>query len=240
MNATETTRESAPRGPRLGALQWVLLGVSGLLMAAGVGLGIAGTLAEPPAVGAAAPAQGPAAGGGDGPRGSDMASGLVGGGGALVGGGGALDTGGGAGGGVTWPFPIPGLPGGQPQGQPDGQPAPDQGQEVPPVGAPPVADPWSPAIFRMGFGFFVGFAMAYALRSFVKVTVVSAGVFFLLMFGLQYAGLVQVQWSAMAERYDTLQDWLLAQVGGFRAFVTGYLPAAGATLAGLGLGFLRK
>lgn len=233
MNATETTNESAPRGPRLGALQWVLLGVSGLLMAAGVGLGIAGTLADPSAVEAAALAQGPAAGGVDGPRGSDMASGLV-------GGGGALDTGGGAGGGVSWPFPIPGLPGGQPQGPPGGQSAPAQGPQAPPVDAPPVADPWSPAIFRMGFGFFVGFAMAYALRSFVKVTVVSAGVFFLLMFGLQYAGLVQVQWSAMAERYDTLQDWLLAQVGGFQAFVTGYLPAAGATLAGLGLGFLRK
>lgn len=224
----KTTDPSAAAAKRLGPLQWVLLVVSGLLMASGVGLGIAGTLEDPKAAEQIrqmqqqeAAAKGLGAQDSE-PQAGDMASGFVGGGGD-----------------VRWPFPVPGLPGAQPESEPEG--GEDGGQPAAVDREPaPVADPWSPAIFRMGFGFFVGFAMAYALRSFVKVTIVSAGVFFLLLFGLQYAGLVEVKWAAMADRYDSLQEWLLAQVGGFRAFVTGYLPSAGAALAGLGLGFMRK
>lgn len=223
----KTTDPAAAAAKRLGPLQWVLLVVSGLLMASGVGLGIAGTLEDPKAAEQIRQMQQEAAAQGLGaqdsePQAGDMASGFVGGGGD-----------------VRWPFPVPGLPGGQPESVPESGQGGGQPAAVEPEPAP-VADPWSPAIFRMGFGFFVGFAMAYALRSFVKVTIVSAGVFFLLLFGLQYAGLVEVKWAAMADRYDSLQEWLLAQVGGFQAFVTGYLPSAGAALAGLGLGFMRK
>lgn len=218
MSVTSDTGEAiVGTARRLGPLRWALLGLSGVFMACGVGLGVAGTLEDPAIVEQARqPQQQPAP-----PAGSDMASGFVG-------------SGGGSGGGVTWP--LPGLP-----GVGDGDETAGEGAPVAAAGeGTPVADPWSPAIFRMGFGFFVGFAMAYAMRAFVKVTMVSAGVFFLLLFGLQYAGLIEVKWAAMADRYDTMQDWLLAQVGGFRAFITGYLPSTGAALAGLGLGFIRK
>ncbi len=208
-----------------------LLVLSGLVMIAGVALGVTGTLKDEAAVETikqqqAAATEGHRVDGGDGgggADGSDMASGFV-----------------GQGGDVTFPFPVPGLPGStsEPAATPGGEGTGEEAGKVLVEASPD--DPWSPAIFRMGFSFFVGFAMAFALRSFAKVTLFSAGIFFLLLFGLQYAGLVEVKWTAMADRYDSIQAWLKAQLGGFQAFVTGYLPSAGAGLAGLGLGFIRK
>jgi uncharacterized membrane protein (Fun14 family) len=208
--------QSKPKRP--GPMAMALLVLSGLVMIAGVALGVTGTLKDEAAVQTIQQQQAAATEGQTAP-GADMSSGFV-----------------GQGGGVTFPFPVPGLPGStsEPATTPEGEPT---GEVV--VQAAP-DDPWSPAIFRMGFSFFVGFAMAFALRSFAKVTLVSAGIFFLLLFGLQYAGLVEVKWTAMADRYDSIQAWLKAQMGGFQAFVTGYLPSAGAGLAGLGLGFIRK
>lgn len=98
----------------------------------------------------------------------------------------------------------------------------------------------SPALFRLGFSFFVGFALAFALRQFIKVTLLAVGLYLLLTFGLEYAGIVAVNWGAMEQRYDSIASWLGAETDSFRAFVTGRLPAAGAALAGLGLGFTRR
>lgn len=210
-----------------------LLALSGLVMAAGVALGVTGALRDEQAVRTIQAQQAAAVGAPDGSADSGQgpqapASGFV-----------------GQGGEVTWPIPVPGLPGGSPTDPgpgPDAQPCGggDRADAGGQAAQPQVADPWSPAIFRMGFGFFAGFSMAYALRAFARVTLVSAGMFFLLLFGLQYAGLIEVRWSAMADRYDTLQAWLRAQMGGVQAFLTGYLPSAGAALAGLALGFVRR
>lgn len=203
---------------RPGPLQMIMLALSGLVMIAGVALGVMGTLEDEQAVETIQQQQAAAAGTQDAASG-DMASGFV-----------------GQGGDVSWPIPVPGLPGGTPEGEEPGE----SGSVASSDAEAQVTDPWSPAIFRMGFGFFVGFSMAYALKAFAKITIVTAGIFFLLLFGLQYAGLVEVKWTAMADRYDSIQAWLGAQLGGFQAFVTGYVPSAGAALAGLGLGFIRK
>ncbi|MFI4916011.1 MAG: FUN14 domain-containing protein [Phycisphaerales bacterium JB060] len=216
-----TPEAELQRRKKLAGWQIGLLIVSVLVMFAGVALGVTGMLADEEVAAQQQARQQEAAR--DGSQGGSQApaSGFVGG-----------------DGGVTWPFPVPGAPGGTPA--PEGAPGePGEGAQAERVEQAP-ADPWSPAIFRMGFGFFVGFSMAYAFRAFAKFAVVSLGVFFLLLFGLQYAGLIEVQWGAMAERYDSARGWLGAQFDGFTAFVTGALPSAGAALAGLGLGFIRK
>ncbi|NRA57476.1 MAG: hypothetical protein HRU13_05090 [Phycisphaerales bacterium] len=206
-----------PHHTRPGPLQMIMLVLSGLVMIGGVALGVTGTLEDEAAVETIQQQQA-AAVGEQSAAGTDAASGFV-----------------GQGGEVTWPVPVPGLPGSEGEGEST------EGEATAAAeGEAEVTDPWSPAIFRMGFGFFVGFSMAYALKAFAKITIVSAGIFFLLLFGLQYAGLVEVKWAAMADQYDTLQEWLKAQLGGFQAFVTGYLPSAGSALAGLALGFMRK
>ena len=94
------------------------------------------------------------------------------------------------------------------------------------------APAWSPAMFRVGFSFFVGFVIAYALRSFLKMALVAAGFMALLLFGLQYAGLIEVHWNAMERQYDAGSGWLHEQTRSFAAFIQGALPSGGAS-AGL-------
>lgn len=99
---------------------------------------------------------------------------------------------------------------------------------------------WSPAIFRMGFSFFVGFAVAFALRSFLKLAIVALGFFFLALFGLQYAGLIEVHWALMEERYHTLTDGLDEKVKAGSSAMFAYLPSAAAASGGFILGFVRR
>ncbi len=121
--------------------------------------------------------------------------------------------------------PAPGEPGGAPAGTPVEL---EQRDYV------------SPAVFRAGFSFFVGFAIAFALRQFVKVSVVALGLFFLALFGLQYAGLIEVKWGVLEERYEAAGGWLASEFDSFRSFMTGYLPSAALATAGFAAGFAKR
>lgn len=121
------------------------------------------------------------------------------------------------------------LPTDTPPTDEDGQPATVTDDEV-----------WSPAIFRTGFGFFLAFAVGYAIRSLMKITLVAIGLFALALFGLDYAGIVEIRWAMMQSHSDEVGSWLGQQVSSFQAFVTGYLPATGASIAGLAAGLNRR
>lgn len=110
----------------------------------------------------------------------------------------------------------------------------------PSADAPAVQDEWSPAIFRAGFSFFVGFAIAYALRQFVKISVIALGLFFLALFGLQYAGFIEVKWALLQERYEQAGSWAAGEFESFRTFITGSLPSAALAAAGLVAGFRKR
>jgi len=101
-------------------------------------------------------------------------------------------------------------------------------------------DSASGAVFRLGFGFFAGFAIGYAMRAFVKITLVIIGVALLGLFGLQYAGLVDVDWEQISGGFQSFGSWATAQTKDFANFITGYLPSATAGLAGAFVGFRRK
>jgi len=91
---------------------------------------------------------------------------------------------------------------------------------------------WSPAVFRLGFSFFVAFVAAYALRTVFKLALIFAGFVALILFGLQYAGLVDVKWGAMEGQFDDASGWISSQFASVKAFVTGYLPSGGAAAVG--------
>lgn len=99
---------------------------------------------------------------------------------------------------------------------------------------------WGPSVFRMGFSFFVGFSIAFALRSFMKLALVALGFFFLALFGLQYAGLLEVKWGAMSERYDELTQSLETRAQSAWTSMSVLLPSAAAASAGLFAGFWRR
>ncbi len=99
---------------------------------------------------------------------------------------------------------------------------------------------WYPAMFRWGFSFFVGFCIAYALRTFLKLTVVVIGLLLAVLFGLQHAGIIQVDWSAMNSYYGPIGNWLAEQTSSFHRFVTGHLPSSGTAALGLVVGFKKR
>jgi uncharacterized membrane protein (Fun14 family) len=98
---------------------------------------------------------------------------------------------------------------------------------------------WSPAIFRLGFSFVVGFAVAFALRWAVKTALIVAGLFALAVLGLQYSGLVDVKWGMIENHYDEASSWLSSQTKSFTAFITGALPSGASAAAGLFAGFKK-
>ncbi len=125
--------------------------------------------------------------------------------------------------------------------QPDSLIPTDPGEQTqPPVPESDRAlDRWSPTLFRMGFGFFVGFAIAFALRSFVKISLVAIGLGLLLLLFLQWQGLIDVDWEQAGEHWDTFTAWASEQTRSFTAFVSGYFPSAAASLGGFVVGFRR-
>ena len=132
---------------------------------------------------------------------------------------------------------LPELPGGQ---SGDGETPDDGGSGSAERSAGGEGEPvWAPAAFRLGFGFFVGFCMGYALRAFLRIALLGAGALLLLLFGLQYAGLIAVDWSAVEGVFTDAGSWLRANLEGLRAFVTGTLPSAAAGLGGALVGFRK-
>lgn len=99
---------------------------------------------------------------------------------------------------------------------------------------------WSPHIFRVGFSFFVAFVIAYALRAFVKIALIGLGFVLLILFGLQYSGLVDVRWGEIQTHYDEASEFVQRESSSFKSFVTGYLPSISAAGVGFFAGFRRK
>ena len=98
---------------------------------------------------------------------------------------------------------------------------------------------WSPVVFRWGFSAFAGFAIGYALRSFLKLSLFAIGFFVLMLLGLEYAQIIEVRWDSMSDRYDEASTWIGAQTKSAMGFITGKLPAAGLAAAGLVAGLKR-
>jgi len=216
--SSSRARRTSPK-PRPALWQLALVGVSVVLMVVGAGIGFVGGSddagAAPQTVAAASAEEVSASG-----ETSRQSDGLVSG--FLPGGPGF----------PSLPVP-PGTPG--TPGDPDAAPSGENG-----AAAPSGSELLSPALFKLGFGFFIGFSMAYAVRTFMKVSLVAAGFFAMLLFGLQYAGIIEVNWNVMADRYDSVAAWIGAQTQSFGAFVSGALPGTGAALAGGVIGLRRS
>jgi len=127
-----------------------------------------------------------------------------------------------------------------------GAPVRAQHQQSPPGTPVSPADPGDPTaasdlastsfFLRLGFSFIVGLAVGYALKIAFKVALVVGGLLLILLFGLQYHGIVDVNWAGMESNYDGLVDWLAAYAGGLKDFMADNLSSAASFTAGLLLG----
>ena len=99
---------------------------------------------------------------------------------------------------------------------------------------------WSPGLLRMGFSFFVGFAMGLLMRMFLRVTFLVAGGVFLVLAGLSYVEFITVNWETMETAFSGFVDRIGEDFDHIRTVLTGSLPQAG--LGGLGLvaGFKKR
>lgn len=101
----------------------------------------------------------------------------------------------------------------------------------------------SPNMFRVGFGFFIAFMVAYSLRACLRIALVAVAFFFITGFGLQHEGFVDVKWNRMQEKYTQVSADL---GGGARkasersAELMKFLPGAAAAGLGLVVGFIRR
>jgi uncharacterized membrane protein (Fun14 family) len=101
------------------------------------------------------------------------------------------------------------------------------------------AESWSPVLMKGSMSFLVGFSVGYALRTFFKISAVVLGLVCLAIFGLSYAGLLQVDWATIQAHFDQLAGRIQEQASGFKEFISGSLPSAGLGTAGLVTGFKR-
>ncbi|MCK5903303.1 MAG: FUN14 domain-containing protein [Cocleimonas sp.] len=99
---------------------------------------------------------------------------------------------------------------------------------------------WVALIAYMGFSFFVGFTVGYAFRTFLKFVFFISGALFIVLFLLQYNGMININWSIFEEVYDGLIDWISPHLGGLKNFITANLSSAAMAGFGLFLGFRQK
>lgn len=106
--------------------------------------------------------------------------------------------------------------------------------------APEEESPLGPLFMKGGLSFAVAFAAGYALRTFLKLTIVVAGVVALAIFGLQKVGIVgEIDWTVAQGYWDSLTANVGKQFESFKTFLTGSLPSAGAGAVGMISGFRR-
>jgi uncharacterized membrane protein (Fun14 family) len=123
---------------------------------------------------------------------------------------------------------------------PDGAHAPE------PVGTPDATDDGlgvrdlSPFMVKGGFGLFIGFAIGFAMRAFLRLAVVVVGFYLLVLTMMAYVGWIEIHWNLMENQFAGLLESLGGQFESFRTFLTGAIPASGLTAAGFVVGLRRR
>lgn len=99
---------------------------------------------------------------------------------------------------------------------------------------------WVALFTYMGFSFFAGFVIGYATRTFLKIVFFLSGTVLILLFVLQYMGLIDVKWDAFENVYNGLIAWISPHLGGLKNVITANLSSAAMASLGLYWGFRRK
>lgn len=99
---------------------------------------------------------------------------------------------------------------------------------------------WSPLLTKLGFSFVVGFSIGYVLLIFLRTTAFLAGVVMLALFGLQYLGVLYLNWQNIEMSYNSVLSWVLPRAENFRDFITHNLSSSGTAAMGILTGLTRR
>lgn len=120
------------------------------------------------------------------------------------------------------------------------------GSETPPASgsgspqSPEFLDDWSPVLVKGSLALFVGFTIGFALRSFLRVSAIFAGLIFGSILLLNMGGYLTIEWGKAQADFDSFVAALRGQVPGIKGFVQGSVPSAGLAIAGLFTGFKKR
>ena len=120
--------------------------------------------------------------------------------------------------------------------QPPASPGPATPPPTPLPLTPPADDGglFSAGFFmQLGFSFIVGLAVGYGLKVAFKIALVISGLLLTMLFSLQYAGIIEVNWSGMESHYDGFAGWLTVYAGVLKDFMADNLSNAASFGAGL-------
>lgn len=96
---------------------------------------------------------------------------------------------------------------------------------------------FSPEFFlQLGFSFIVGLAIGFALKVAFMIALAVGGVVLISLFVLQFAGLININWTGMEANYGSFADWLSAYAGGLKDFIGNNLSSAASFTGGLLVG----
>ena len=98
----------------------------------------------------------------------------------------------------------------------------------------------SPFMVKGGFGLFVGFAIGFAIRAFLRLAIVIVGFYLLVLGMMAYAGLIEIRWNLMDTQFTNLLSFLAGQFESIKTFLTGAIPASSLTALGFVVGLRRK
>ena len=99
---------------------------------------------------------------------------------------------------------------------------------------------WSPLLTKLGFSFVVGFSIGYVLLIFLRTTAFLAGLVLLALFGLQYLGVLYLNWQNIETSYQSVLSWVLPRAENFRDFITHNLSSSGMAAMGILTGLTRR
>ena len=99
---------------------------------------------------------------------------------------------------------------------------------------------WSPLLTRLGFSFVVGFSIGYVLLLLLRTTAFLAGLVLLALFGLQYLGVLYLDWQNIETSYQSVLSWVLPRAENFRDFITHNLSSSGMAAMGILTGLTRR
>ncbi len=103
-----------------------------------------------------------------------------------------------------------------------------------------LSDMMSPALARGGASFIGGFLVGWAFRKTLKIALLISLSLAALVAILKTTGWIHLEWNLIESDVHRTLDWARGQAQSLKEVAVGYLPSAGAGVAGAFFGFRKK
>lgn len=103
-----------------------------------------------------------------------------------------------------------------------------------------LSDMMSPALARGGASFIGGFLVGWAFRKTLKIALLITLSLAALVAILKTTGWIHLEWNLIESDVHRTLDWARGQAQSLKEVAVGYLPSAGAGVAGAFFGFRNK